>query len=205
MKRLYRSLAHNYSEGGLPLLARKIVDTVVQRVWSIDEWRIYEHNSPTPPSGPAYATSHKLLSFEDLVKFGYAKALSFPEDLQRRYSRGDSCHGFFVADQVATLGWSGAGYMELNTNETVACESAWGLFDFMTIPAFQGRGYYTDALRQLVAMAHENHFRSVWIAVHPANVPSIKGIERAGFHPSTLLTKRRVLGVSTLNNTAIKH
>jgi GNAT superfamily N-acetyltransferase len=205
MKRLYRSLAHNYSEGGIRLLARKILATVLQKTWSIEEWRIYEHNSPTLPGGPAYATSHKLLTFDDLVNLGYGKALSFPEDVQRRYSRGDSCHGFFIADQLATLGWSGAGYMELNTNETLACATAWGLFDFMTIPAFQGRGYYTDALRQLVSMAHQNNFRSVWIAVHPENVPSIKGIERAGFRLSKLLTKRRVLGVSTLNNTAIKH
>jgi hypothetical protein len=195
MKALLRSLAHNYKEGGIPLLFSKVVGKLLGGIWSSDEWLVYEQRPITPPDHSSFKTEHRLLRFEDLVALQYAKALAFPENIRRRYARGDSCHGFFVSGQLATLGWSGANYMELNIDETLDCPTAWGLFDFITIPAFQSRGYYTDALRQLAWLAHESGFSSLWIAVHPANIPSIKGIERAGFRAAIRLRKRRVLGI----------
>jgi GNAT superfamily N-acetyltransferase len=201
MMRLYRSLAHNYSEGGIPLLARKAAAVCSRAFWSSDQWLIYEH-APQPARRETFTTLHRPLGFDDLVQLGYSKALAFPENLRQRFERGDSCHGFFHSGQLVTLGWSGANYMELNIGETLPCPSAWGLFDFVTLPAFQGRGFYTDALRQLVHLAHESGFKSCWIAVHPANIPSIKGIERAGFRPSRRISKRRLLGVTTLRNHA---
>jgi GNAT superfamily N-acetyltransferase len=203
MKRLYRSLAYNYSEGGMRLLFAKTVGVLRNHLWSNAEWIVYEQNPITPPSEASFITQHKPLTFDDLVQLGYEKALAFPEDIRRRYSRGDSCHGFFHSGQLVTLGWSGANYMELNLGETLHCPSAWGLFDFVTMPAFQSRGFYTDALRQLALLAHGNGLDSIWIAVHPANIPSRKGIERAGFRAARKISKRRMLGISIRRETLI--
>jgi hypothetical protein len=205
MNRLYRSLAHNYSEGGVGLLFTKVVGAVLRNFWSNTEWLLYELSPTEPVSKQPFTTLHRLLTFDDLVRLGYSKALAFPENVKRRYSRGDLCHGFFASEQLVTVGWSGANYMELNTDETLDCRSAWGLFDFLTMPTFQSRGYYTDALRHLTLLANESNFHSLCIAVHPANIPSIKGIERAGFRLSKKISKRRILGVSVLNQDTLNH
>lgn len=187
------------------MLLRKAVGVCSRAVWSNDRWLVYEQESVKPADGETFTTSHRKLGFDELVELGYAKALAFPENIRRRLERGDSCHGFFHGGQLVTIGWSGPHYMELNIGETLSCPSAWGLFDFVTLPGFQSRGYYTDALRQLVRLAHESGFAACWIAVHPANMPSIKGIERAGFRPSRTISKRRVLGVTTLRNHAFQN
>jgi GNAT superfamily N-acetyltransferase len=205
MKRLYRSLAHNYAEGGIPLLLKKTVGVAAQKAWSRTEWLVYEQETVARSSLQSFSTKHKLLNFDELERLGYSKALAFPENIRERFARGDTCHGFFHSGQLVTLGWSGANYMELNIGETLECPNAWGLFDFVTMPTFQLRGYYTDALKQLARLAHEGGFKSLWIAVHPANIASIKGIERAGFRPARKVSKRRVLGVSILSNKALKN
>jgi GNAT superfamily N-acetyltransferase len=205
MMRLYRSLAHNYSEGGIPLLLGKAASVCSRALWSHDQWLVYERAPFDPDEEKTFTTSHRSLGFDDLLDLGYAKAVSFPENIRQRFSRGDTCHGFFHSGQLVTIGWSGAHYMELNIGETLACPSSWGLFDFATLPAHQSRGFYTDALRQLARLARKSGYQSCWIAVHPANIPSIKGIERAGFRPIRRINKRRVLGVTTLLNNAIEH
>jgi GNAT superfamily N-acetyltransferase len=205
MMRLYRSLAHNYSEGGIPLLVGKAAAVCSRALWSSDEWLVYEQKPIEPADKASFTTLHRALGFDELVALGYSKALAYPENIRHRFSRGDTCHGFFHSGQLVTLGWSGAHYMELNIGETLPSPSAWGLFDFVTMPAFQSRGFYTDALRQLARLAHESGFEACWIAVHPANIPSIKGIERAGFRPSRRISKRRVLGVTTLRNHAFEN
>lgn len=200
MKHLYRSLAHNYREGGLRLLATKFVTVAALALWSTDRWVIYQQTPIMLTSDQVPRTQHRLLGFDELVHLGYAKALAFPETIRGRFARGDSCHGFFHSGELVTVGWSGAGYMELDVTRVLACPGAWGLFDFMTLPAFQGKGFYTESLRQIARLAREGGFDSMWIAVHPKNVPSIKGIERSGFRPARIVSKRRVLGVSTLRS-----
>jgi GNAT superfamily N-acetyltransferase len=205
MKRLYRSLAHNYAEGGIPLLFAKAFGVLQTRLWSNAEWLVYEQNPLTPPSDAAFKTQHRSLNFDELVALKYEKALAFPEDILQRFARGDVCHGFFHSSDLVTLGWSGSHYMELNIGETIDCPGAWGLFDFITIPAFQSRGFYTDALRQLALLAHDQGFNALWIAVHPANIPSRKGIERAGFRLARKITKRRILGIAMRREQPLHH
>jgi GNAT superfamily N-acetyltransferase len=198
MKRVYRSFAHNYSMGGVPLVLTKIAGTLKSRIWSTTDWIIYEQVTAPSTTTSQTLTQRQALSFADLISLGYSKAKAFPEDIHRRYARGDLCHGFIHSGHLVTLGWSGMGYMELNIGETIQCPSAMGLFDFATDPAFQGRGFYTDALRQLTSLAGNEGLGSVWIAAHPGNIPSRKGIERAGFRAVRRLSKHRILGVSML-------
>lgn len=205
MRRLFRSLAYNYRTGGIRHLTTKCAKFLKDQLWSSSIWLIYEiDTSVAQATGAPYLTDHRQLSFNDLSRLNYEKVRSFPEDILRRYARGDRCHGFLNDGVLVTIGWSGSQYLELNIDETIPCTSTLGLFDFATMPAFQGRGYYTDALRQLTAMAFEDGHKSVWIAVHPNNTPSRKGIERAGFSISKTIRKSRVLGFSTHRESSLR-
>jgi GNAT superfamily N-acetyltransferase len=197
MKSIYRSLVYHYSQGGLMRLAGRGTGALRERFWSRTEWLIYERDLMGRADGPAQIADHRVLTFADLVMCRYEKALSYPEAINIRYQRSDTCHGFFQSGCLVALGWSGEGYLELSHEDRVECDSAWGLYDFTTLPDFRGRGFYTDALFQLLRLSASAGMRRALIAVDPGNVASRKGIERAGFRYSTKITKRRVLGVSS--------
>jgi GNAT superfamily N-acetyltransferase len=203
MKRLYRSLAHNYSAGGLTALLRKVLEAFTQRIWSRTEWMIYTQDAAAASEQQGFISSRRVLGFDDLLSIGYPKALAFPEDIRQRFSRGDRCYGFFANGGLATLGWVREGHLELDRWHSIECVGAWGLYDFVTMPDYRGKGFYTDALRQLVSIARHTG-ASARIAVDPGNAASIKGIERAGFQKSTKTTLSRFLGISRLGNEPIR-
>lgn len=203
MKRLYRSLAHNYSAGGPATLLHKAFEAFGQRICSRTEWIIYAQDATAVSEQHTFISSRRVLGFDDLVSIGYSKALAFPEDIRQRFSRGDCCYGFFANGGFATLGWVREGHLELDRWHSIECAGTWGLYDFATMPDYRGRGFYTDALRQLVALAREAG-ASVRIAVDPGNAASIKGIERAGFQKEMKTTLSRVLGISRLGNEPIR-
>jgi ribosomal protein S18 acetylase RimI-like enzyme len=55
------------------------------------------------------------------------------------------------------------------------------IYDCATRPDYRGRGYYPALLRAILADLHRSGYRRAWIATAPGNVPSQRGIVRAGF------------------------
>lgn len=199
MGHLLRKLAYYYREGGVGASLSKTFEYGRRVVWSDSLWVVYWRASTkqAPPNAPQLLV-HRELGLEELAAIGYSKAREFPQDIRRRFERGNVCHGFHVGDQVATIGWSSPGYLELDRDVVLPYEGSVGLFDFVTLEEFRSRGCYTSALIQLSVEMRRRGFAGTYIAVDPGNAPSIRGIERAGFRRSTTVRRRWRIGVRRL-------
>ena len=193
MKRLYRKLAFQYSEGGFGRVLRKGFSFVLQRLYSENRWNIYVHRASDCLGATAQPMECRELTYDELVQAGYFKVLVFPEEIRRRFVRENACYGFFSEGKLATIGWRSDGYLELDHGVNYPCEV--GLFDFITLPDFRSRGLYANALRYLLKNIHERGSRRIYIAVDPNNISSVRGIRRAGFSPFLLFKRRRVFGI----------
>lgn len=202
MRQLRRRLAYHYRAGGMRALWRGAAQFLGRMSHSESEWLIYVCQLKDVPNA-GELTVRRELSFQDLLNLGYLKAQAFPEEIRRRFARRNVCHGFFSDGRLATLGWSSADYLELDRNAYFPCESAVGLFDFVTERALRSRGHYTNALMQLALVARRGGFKSAYIAVDPANIPSFKGIERAGFRPAFRVVRLRHLGITQFRTLAL--
>jgi hypothetical protein len=198
MRELRRKLAYHLRAGGLRGLVGKLLAYVRQVAWSESHWLVYERSLTEDLPSISVPLVRRDLAVGDLERLGYEKALAYPEGIKRRFEDRNLCHGFFVGEQLATVGWTSAGYLELDQDLRFPCPGAVGLFDFNTFERFRARGYYTNALLQLFLAMRRAGFGSAYIAVDPGNVPSIKGIERAGFRLKLRIVRRRRLGVRAI-------
>jgi hypothetical protein len=196
MKRLYRRLAFNYSEGGFGQLFQKAISFALNALYSETRWDIYIHKGFGELDSSQPLMLCRSLQYQDLLDAKYAKVVAFPEEIRLRFNRRDTCYGFYSNDILAVVGWSSNGFLELDHGVVFPCPSEIALFDFVTLPEFRGRGLYTGALRHLVKNIDTPGVRSAYIAVDPDNVPSVKGIRRAGFNPIHRIRRKRVLGLT---------
>ncbi len=198
MSALLKKFTHHYREGGISGLTRKTLIFGLKKLWSRDQWVIYEKTLRKAIPSQSAALARRELGFDELVDFRYYKAVGFPDEIRRRIASGVSCHGFFEGDRLATIGWSSPGYLELDTDLRVPCPGSVGLYDFFTYSEFRSKGYYTNALAQLLATMCQAGYLKACIAVAPNNSPSIKGIERVGFRRALQVTRRRRLGITEI-------
>ncbi len=190
MKYPLRKLVHYYRSAGLWGVCCKMSALVRHRCWSETQWLVYERRLTGAPARDPGRLLRREICLRDLVESHHAKARAFPEATNRRLELGEICHGFFLSERLATVGWSSAGYLELDEDVTLPCPDGVGLFDFITFEEFRSHGYYTDALVQLISEMQLRGFARALIAVDPSNVVSIRGIERAGFRPLARVTRR---------------
>jgi len=195
-----RKLVHHYEERGVRGLLRKLVGYLRHRAWSETLWVVYEHALIGDTDRVAESVARRDLGFRELVSVGYFKVKAFPEEIRRRFEDRTVCHGFYLGDRLATIGWSSADYLELDSNVHFPCPGAVGLFDFYTFEEFRSRGFYTSALMQLADVMRDKGFARAYIAVDPGNLSSLKGIERAGFRPVLRITRRWRFGVSIISH-----
>lgn len=198
-----RKLAYYYRTEGARALVRKVFEVVRQTCWSETRWLVYERKLEGKLAhGPKRLLRHKM-DLQALIASSHPKASAFPEATTRRFDLGQTCHGFYLGDRLATVGWSSVDYLELDEDVTVPCPGGVGLFDFVTFDEFRSRGCYTEALLQLIAEMQGKGFARVLIAVDPGNVASIRGIVRAGFVPAARVTRRRRFGAHSVIRRAL--
>jgi GNAT superfamily N-acetyltransferase len=108
-------------------------------------------------------------------------------------------HEVFVAfldDQPAGYGWlarRSGGIDELDFSFGVPDGNAY-LWDFVTLPAWRGKGVYPHLLQAIVL--EETDVDRFWIGYEARNLASARGIEKAGFRlvGDLAVTDRRVSG-----------
>lgn len=195
----FRSVANHFREGGARGLLHKVGDKLLESIWSETKWVIYERALTREVKNCGELVARRELDSTELVRVGYYKAKAFPEEIERRFERGNICHGFFLGDRLATIGWSSPNYLELDRNVYFPCPGAVGLYDFLTLEEFRSRGFYANALIQLANSMGQVGFAKAFIAVDPGNYPSVRGIERAGFLQALWFNRRWRFGVSTVS------
>ena len=194
VKALWRSISNNYREGGARQIVAKTGWRMQQWFRSETVWLIYRVSVEGYRHTPVLELDRRELGFDALRELGYFKALDWPEYIQGRLDSGAVCHGFFLDRRLVNIAWTTAGYLELEAGATVGDSRSVGVFDCYTLPAFRSRGIYTEALVMLVHAFRQRGVDGLLIGVDPGNLPSIKGIERAGFEPLYRLSRLRRLG-----------
>jgi Acetyltransferase (GNAT) family len=199
VRTLLRSLEYHYREGGIGRLMRKALEYLQRVVWSETDWLVYVRTLTDEVAEVRQVVARRQIALPELAGCGYAKALAFPEEMERRFRDRNVCFGFYAGDRLATIGWSSPDYLELDRDLRYPCRGAVGLYDFETFREFRSRGYYTNALIQLAGVMRDTGCKTLYIAVDPANVPSIRGIERAGFRRTLRITRRSRFGARMIS------
>ena len=115
--------------------------------------------------------------------------LTVAEVEQRRQS-GHLPYVGYMNEIAVTYGWVAtreASIGELNLAFTIAADSRY-LWDFATVPEWQGRGLYPRLLQTIVQAELAERF---WIIHAPENLPSGAGMQMAGFQAVGQLSFQR--------------
>jgi GNAT superfamily N-acetyltransferase len=113
--------------------------------------------------------------------------------IQARFDEGARCYVAFLDDIPVGYGWVGTkvGHIREVGLEWTLGEPDCVLWDFVTLPAYRGRGVYPHLLQAIIRaeLAHTERF---WIGHQGQNVASQRGIQKAGFilNNLTVLTSK---------------
>jgi GNAT superfamily N-acetyltransferase len=101
-------------------------------------------------------------------------------EVEKRRQAGHLPYVGYMGETAVTYGWVAtreASIGELNLVFPIAADSRY-LWDFATLPEWQGRGLYPRLLQAIVQAERAERF---WIIHAPENLPSGAGMQKAGF------------------------
>lgn len=111
-------------------------------------------------------------------------------EVEERRCAGHLPYVGYMDGTAVTYGWVAtreASIGELNLVFPIATESRY-LWDFATLPHWQGKGLYPRLLQAIVQVEQAERF---WIIHAPENLPSGAGIQKAGFQAVGQLSFQR--------------
>jgi GNAT superfamily N-acetyltransferase len=124
---------------------------------------------------------------------GYDASAEFLE----RFDTGRHCYGVWVEGQLAAFGWvsyEDEEIGELNLRIKLLPGEVY-IWDCITALRFRGNGLYSALLSYILSELRTQQICRAWIGANLDNVPSQKGIARAGFHHIADLVIERVLAI----------
>ena len=98
-----------------------------------------------------------------------------------RYQAGHRLYAAFLEDEPVAYGWAAkqsGGIDELDFSFAVPPGNCY-LWDFVTLPAWRGRGVYPHLLQAI--LREEDAVNRFWIGYEAHNEASARGIAKAGF------------------------
>lgn len=113
------------------------------------------------------------------VQLAAINRISVTEVEQRRQA-GHLPYVGYLNETAVTYGWVAthkASIGELNLEFAIPADSRY-LWDFATLPEWQGRGLYPRLLQAIVKAEQAKHY---WVIHAPENLPSGAGMQKAGF------------------------
>jgi ribosomal protein S18 acetylase RimI-like enzyme len=139
----------------------------------------------------------------DATELARVTKLSVTE-VEARWDDGHRAYVGYLHGQPATYGWLAtrrASIGEVNLDFTLPFGERY-LWDFATLPDWQGRGLYPRLLQAIVADV-SNEARRLWIIHAPENLPSGAGMHKAGFEPVGQLSFRAEGGVGLMPSSSL--
>lgn len=130
----------------------------------------------------------------DLLAAEYFKVVDSPDEMERRFRRGETCLGLYFDDNLAHVSWMSPGYLSIDRGiERVPIAGAVGIYDMFTLPEFRGRGAQTAALSGLANRAYQAGYRVAVAGIYEKNGASRHVFEKVGFEEVGTLAYRRIL------------
>ncbi len=116
-----------------------------------------------------------------------------------RHQAGHRLYGAFLEGDPVGYGWvarQAGGIEELDFAFDLPARHAY-LWDFVTLPAWRGRGVYPHLLQAIVRQELANGVERFWIGYEAQNEASGRGIRKAGFEVvgDLVVARGRVAGV----------
>lgn len=136
----------------------------------------------TPDLVPALASSTTSLTLTEIAG---------------RLESGRQCYVALVDGQIAAYGWVSfveEDIGELNLRIKLLPGESY-IWDCATLPAFREKLLYSALLIHILRELHAQNICRAWIGADLENLPSQKGIARAGFHHVADLVIERVLAM----------
>jgi GNAT superfamily N-acetyltransferase len=122
---------------------------------------------------------------EATLMLARAMDLDDPSDVQQRFASGRRCYGVLIEGNLAAYGW--VTFEEEHIGEMGLCihlvPGEAYIWDCATTPLYRRRGLYTALLAHIIDEMRVEGLCRVWIGADGDNLPSQKGIARAGFQP----------------------
>ena len=118
-------------------------------------------------------------------------------EVVRRFQSGVQCYGAWVGSELAAYGW--VSFREEYVGEfkvwvrLVPGEAY--IWDCFTLPAYRRQGLYSGLLVYMLGQLEKDNECRIWIGADLDNLPSQRGIARAGFRVVADIALARVLAV----------
>ncbi len=104
-------------------------------------------------------------------------------EIERRFQTQNDAWILEYQQVPVAFGWvarSAAPIGELGQHVTVP-EGQVYLWNFRTLPAWRGKGFYPLLLQAIMRQEIAGGTEKLWILTAPENIPSFKGVQKAGF------------------------
>lgn len=114
-----------------------------------------------------------------------ADAMGLPDadSIIHRFTPHRRCYTAWVDNVIAAYGWVSFEFEdigEINLRLRLRPAEAY-VWDCATLPEFRRQGLYSSLLTHILRELRAENLERVWIGAEAANLPSLKGIARAGF------------------------
>jgi ribosomal protein S18 acetylase RimI-like enzyme len=154
-------------------------------------------DDPTVPVAPVVAVDFERVWPSRSAELALASGAEDEAEVCRRLESERRCYGAWVEGRLAAYGWvsfSEEWIGELRLELQLQPGEAY-IWDCVTLPEFRQKGLYSALLVFIAGELRREATRRFWIGADLENLPSQKGIARAGFRAVAHLVIERQLGM----------
>ncbi|HKD77062.1 MAG TPA: GNAT family N-acetyltransferase [Ktedonobacterales bacterium] len=174
---------------------------VFRQTWAIERGALWamelDGNSP-PQALPHIAATFGELGRLDAPHLAAAMHIDDITPITRRFDTGRRCIAALVNGDIAAYGWisqSGVECIgELNQPFHIAVGEAY-IWDCATLVPYRNQHLYRALLCYAVIMLRGEGIRRLWIGAMLRNLPSLRGMNAAGFQPVVTITYARLFSL----------
>lgn len=148
-----------------------------------------------PVIAPRIPATFRRIDPESLPALAEAMGGDASAEILKRFETGRRCYAAWAEDTLAAYGWVSFDeeYIgELKLRLSLLRGEAY-IWDCFTLPAFRQNYLYSALLVYILGELRSENFCRAWIGADLDNMPSQRGIARAGFRPVADLLIARVL------------
>jgi ribosomal protein S18 acetylase RimI-like enzyme len=154
-------------------------------------------DEPLPVVIPLIPATFRRVGSESAMALANTMGVDDSTEILKRFEKGRRCYVAWVEDEIAAYGWVSLDEEfigELKLRLKLLAGEAY-IWDCATLPEFRQRHFYSALLVHIVRELQAEGLCRVWIGADLENVPSQRGIARAGFHHIADLVVDRVLAL----------
>ncbi len=157
-------------------------------------------DEPRPAVVPRIPVEFGRLRPEQIDQLAHAMGDGVQAEVLRRIDAGKRCYVARAGDQIAAYGWVSLleeHIGEFNLRVRLVPGEAY-IWDCFTVPEYRRFGLYSALLIHILHELQSDGLCRAWIGADLDNLPSQRGIARAGFHPVADMLMDRVLAVRSV-------